>query len=152
MYNGVGQVVDTEYLEPAVLWNMYAGAAGQGDYPDLDRFNRVVKSRWTKDLASDVDFYHVELTYDRNSNITSADDQVHTGFDVKYTMDDVNRLTRAEEGTLGGGSISSRTRDEQWTLTHTGNWGRDKVDLNGDADFTDTDEVTTRAPMTSSTS
>jgi len=56
-------------------------------------------------------------------------------------MDNTNRLTRAEEGTLGGGSISSRKRDEQWTLNHTGNWDRDKVDLNGDGDFVDASEL-----------
>lgn len=136
-YLGVGQVVGTDYTEADVIQKLYQNGA----YDDLDQFNRVVKSRWTKDLGSPVDFYHMELTYDRDSNITTADDQVHTGFDVKYTMDDVNRLTRAEEGTLGGGSISSRTRDEQWTLNQTGNWDRDKVDLNGDGDFVDSGEV-----------
>src|SRR5262249_23154634 len=61
-YNGVGQVVGTQYGQPDVMWNLYDSTAG--DYPDLDLFNRVVKSRWTKDLATDVDFCHVELTYD----------------------------------------------------------------------------------------
>jgi YD repeat-containing protein len=32
-------------------------------------------------------------------------------------------------------------RDQQWTLSQTGNWARDKEDLNGDTDFTDTGEV-----------
>jgi hypothetical protein len=137
-YNGVGQVVSQQYDQPDVMWNLYGST---GTYPDLDRFNRVVASRWTKDLATDKDFYSVALAYDRNSNITSADDSVHAGFDVLYTMDNTNRLTRAEEGTLGGGSISSRKRDEQWTLNHTGNWDRDKVDLNGDGDFVDASEL-----------
>ena len=139
-YNGVGQVVGTEYPEPAVMWNQYSGSGTSATFPDFDDFNRVKRSRWTKDLATDIDFYHVELTYDRNSNITSADDQVHTGFDVKYTMDDIDRLTKAEEGTLSGGSITGRTRDQEWTLTQTGNWDVNKVDLNGDGDFVDTDE------------
>lgn len=140
-YNGVGQVVAQQCAEPDVMWNLYGST---GTYPDLDSFNRVVSSRWTKDLVSpgvDFDFYSVALTYDRNSNITSADDSVHSGFDVKYTMDNVNRLTQAEEGTLGGGTISSRKRDEQWTLTQTGNWELDKVDLNGDGDFVDASEL-----------
>jgi hypothetical protein len=40
-------------------------------------------------------------------------------------------------GTPGGAhhrrdrAAGSRTRDQQWTLNHTGNWDRDKVDLNG---------------------
>ena len=103
-YAGVGQVVGTDYTEADVIQKLYESST----YGDLDRFNRVVKSRWTKELSSNVDFYHVELTYDRDSNITSADDSVHTGFDVKYTMDDTNRLTRAEEGTLSSGSITGR--------------------------------------------
>lgn len=139
-YNGVGQVVAQQHEEPDVMWNLYGST---GTYPDLDSFNRVVSSRWTKDLGTDKDFYSVALTYDRNSNITSADDSVHAGLDVLYSMDDVNRLTRAHEGTLASGTISTSTdkRDEQWTLTHTGNWELDKVDLNGDDDYVDTNEV-----------
>ncbi|MBI5362690.1 MAG: hypothetical protein HZA53_05890 [Planctomycetes bacterium] len=139
-YNGVGQVVGTGYPEPEMYSRLYDGSSPPV-YDGLDSFGRVVKSRWTKDLVSPVNFYGVDLTYDRDSNITSADDSVHAGFDVKYTMDDVNRLVRAEEGTLSSGSITSRTRDQQWTMSGTGNWKRDKVDLNGDADFVDTDEV-----------
>ncbi len=139
-YNGVGQVVGTGYPEPELYSRLYDGSSPPV-YDGLDSFSRVVKSRWMKDLGSPVYPYHVELTYDRDSNITSADDLVHTGFDVKYTMDDTNRLVRAEEGTLSSGSITSRTRDQQWTLSGTGNWKRDKVDLNGDGDFVDTDEV-----------
>jgi YD repeat-containing protein len=56
-------------------------------------------------------------------------------------MDSVNRLTEAEEGTLSGGSITSRTRDERWTLSHTGNWDVNKVDLNGNNNFSDSGEL-----------
>ena len=82
----------------------------------------------------------MDISYDRNSNITLVEDNVHVGFDAAYTMDDTNRLTRAQEGTWGGSSISSETRDQEWTLSHTGNWDVAKWDLNGDGDFTDTDE------------
>jgi RHS repeat-associated protein len=138
-YNGLGQVVGTYLEEPDVMWRMYSATAG--DYPDLDIFNRVTKSRWTKDLATDVDFYSVTLTYDRNSNITSADDLVHAGMDVLYTNDDLNRLIRAQEGTLSGGSISSTTRDQTWTLSQTGNWSINKLDLDGDLNYSETDEL-----------
>ena len=137
-YNGVGELVGTTYDVPDVMWRMYGSS---GSYPDLDRFNRVTSSRWTKDLATDVDFYDVDLEYDRNSNITSAVDNVHTGFDVIYTMDELNRLKQAEEGTKSGSSITSKTRDEQWVLSQTGNWERDKLDLNGDGDYLDTSEL-----------
>ena len=149
-YLGAGQVVGTMYDEPDVFSRQYSSTAGQ--YPDLDTLNRVVGSKWTKDLANDVDFYRYALTYDRNSNITKADqadnsnpgaDAVadgHVGFDIAYTMDNLNRLTVADEGTFSGGSITSRTRKQEWTLTQTGNWSRDKIDLNGDADWSDADE------------
>jgi len=132
-------VVGTDYPEPDVMSRQYTSTLG--DYADLDRFDRVVTSKWTKDLTTDVDFYRVAYTWDRNSNVTSADDQVHTGFDVKYAMDGIDRLVDADEGTLASGSISSRTRRQQWALNQTGNWDNDKVDLNGDGDWADTDEV-----------
>ena len=139
-YNGVDNVAGTLYPQPDVMWLKYDPATSES-YPDLDRFNRVTSSRWTKDLSTDIDFFATDIAYDRNSNITSVTDNVHTGFDVVYTNDDLNRLERAEEGTISGGSITSRTRDQQWTLNQTGNWDFDKVDLNGDGDFTDTDEL-----------
>jgi len=138
-YNGAGTVVGTDYPEPDVMSRQYTSTLG--DYADLDRFDRVVTSKWTKDLTTDVDFYRVAYAWDRNSNVTSADDQVHTGFDVKYAMDGADRLVDADEGTLASGSISSRTRRQQWALNQTGNWDNDKVDLNGDGDWADTDEV-----------
>ena len=138
-YNGLDTVVGTTLDEPDVMSKLFGSTSGS--FPDLDRFNRVVTSRWTKDLATDRDFYRVDLGYDRNSNIVSAEDGVHAGFDVLYTNDDLNRLVRAEEGTLSGGSITSRTRDQQWTLSQVGNWDLDKVDLNGDGDFLDAEEL-----------
>jgi YD repeat-containing protein len=138
-YNGLDTVVGTTLDEPDVMSKQFGSTSGS--YPDLDRFDRVTTSKWTKDLTNDVDFYKVDLAYDRNSNIVSAEDQVHTGFDVLYTNDSLNRLVRADEGTLSGGSITSRKRDQQWTLTQTGNWEIDKVDLNGDGDFVDASEL-----------
>ncbi len=137
-YNGSSTVVGTYLDEPDMMWRQYGSTAG--DYADLDRFNRVTTCKWTKDLATDRDLFRVEVGWDRNSNVTYQDDFVHSGFDVNYTNDNLDRLVRAEEGTRSGGSITSRTRDQQWTLTQTGNWERDKVDLNGDGDFVDTDE------------
>jgi YD repeat-containing protein len=138
-YNGVGTVVGTYLDEPDMMWQQYTSTAG--DYSDLDRFNRVTTCKWTRDLATDRDLFKVEVGWDRNSNVTYQDDFVHAGFDVNYTNDNLNRLVRAEEGTRLAGSITSRTRDQQWTLSQTGNWELDKVDLNGDGDFVDTGEL-----------
>jgi RHS repeat-associated protein len=56
-------------------------------------------------------------------------------------MDGLDRLTQAEEGTWSGSAISSATRDELWSLDHLGNWAGHQLDLNGDADYVDTDEL-----------
>jgi YD repeat-containing protein len=111
--------VGTEYPVIDVLSTRY-DPADTDDFRDLDRFNRVTTSRWTKDLATDKDFYDIDLSYDRNSNIESQDDNVHGGHDVKYALDNLNRLTDADEGTLSGGSITSRSRRQQWSLIRRG--------------------------------
>jgi hypothetical protein len=72
-----------------------------------------------------------------NSNITWVEDNVHSGFDVLYTMDDLDRLIDAEEGTRSGSSITTRKRHQTWLhsgssqLSHTGNWARSKLDTCG---------------------
>jgi len=138
-YNGMGHLVSTYIAEPDIYSSLY-GASGS-TFSNLDRFDRVIGSKWTKDLSSDVDFFSVSVDYDRNSNVTQQDDLIYGGLDAKYTNDGLNRLTRAHEGTLSSGSITSPTRDQQWTLSQTGNWSRDKVDLNGDGDFLDAGEL-----------
>lgn len=114
----LGRVVGTIYRQPEVQW-VLAGSS-PGDYPDLDRFDRVTSSRWTKDLATDVDFYDVDIAYDRNSIITRVMDHVHEGFDWSYEMDDLDRLARAERGTWSGSAIraSRSTRPGLWTPYH----------------------------------
>jgi len=91
-----------------------------------------------------VPVYSIGLTYDPDSNITSVDDTLMAGYDVKYGMDKLNRLIDADEGTLTSGTIGSPTRREQWDgggLSPTGNWLRRKLDLNGDGDWSDASEV-----------
>ncbi len=141
-YNGVGQVVGTDYPEPDVMAMQYGSTSGS--YPDLDRFNRVTSSRRTKDLSTDKDFYDLDVAYDRNSNIELVEDNVHGGFDVDYVMDSLDRLRKAEEGTWNGSSITSRSRQQLWqdpsgnlALDQVGNWDHVRLDLNGDNDFAD---------------
>ncbi|MFM9994163.1 MAG: tyrosine-type recombinase/integrase [Phycisphaerales bacterium] len=150
----VASLVGTTLNEPDVMWKRYTTT---GVYPDLDVFNRVTSSRWTKDLATDRDFVDLDIAYDRNSNITRVVDNVHTTgllgagnglFDAGYSIDDLNRLFRAQEGNWTGSVIDNQTRDEQWRdatpnamLTQTGNWERYRLNLNGDADFTDAGEL-----------
>jgi len=154
-YLGLDQLVGTELLEPKVRWNHFEGATGTNPYPDLDRFNRITSSRWTGYKAGGTrDFYDVDIVYDNGSNITSVTDNVHKNasgkhnFDVLYSLDGLNRLAGAEEGTLIGGNISNRSRDERWQdaagglgLSQTGNWLNRRLDLNGDGLFTGVGEL-----------
>ncbi len=147
-YLGVGQTVRTVLQEPDCTNALTDNPTWTSvpTYANVDRFNRTTSSRWTNTSA--VDYYRVDLTYDRNSNITSADDTILTagtnsipGWDAKYTMDDLNRLIQAEEGTLSSGSISSRSRDEWWKqsggsagLSPTGTWLNHRPSRNGNLD------------------
>ena len=146
-YTGVNGLVGIDYPEPDVFNQRYAPGAAEGVYAHLDRFNRVTDDLWTKDLSSDIDYYDVDISYDRNSNITDITDNLHRdgsnnrAFDVLYTIDDLDRLTKADEGTLSSGSISNRTRQEVWTLDQLGNWDLFRMDLNGDIDFSDAGEL-----------
>ncbi|HED64687.1 MAG TPA: hypothetical protein ENJ09_03925, partial [Planctomycetes bacterium] len=90
-YLGGRFIAGADYEEPGVYSRLY-DATG---YAYLDRFNRTTKSAWTSDLATPVHFYDVDIAYDRNSNITLTQDHVHSGFDVAYTMDGLDRLVEA---------------------------------------------------------
>jgi RHS repeat-associated protein len=145
-YLGSGLLVGQDLPECGADYRYYTGT---GTYGNLDRFDRVTSSTWFMD-ASTVAFYDVNLSYDRDSNITSAEDTFQrdygTGgnpqrFSAAYTMDNMNRLTRALEGHWNGSSISTTSRDQQWTLSQPDNQVRDKLDLNGDTDFVDTGEI-----------
>jgi len=145
-YLGDSQLVGTNLPEPNVSYNLY-GPSSADDYARMDRFGRTISSRWDNTGGSDTPFYRVELAYDRNSNITLAEDKIqHNGganetFSAQYSMDNLNRLIRAEEGNWSGSVINNRTRDEQWTLSPTGNFSRRKIDLNGDGSFSGTGEI-----------
>ncbi|MEE9131413.1 MAG: RHS repeat domain-containing protein, partial [Phycisphaerales bacterium] len=143
-YLGVGQIVGTDFPEPDVFSNLYTSGSS---YDHMDRFNRVTTNLWTKDLATDIDFYNVDITYDRDSSITLIEDNVHVGFDVDYTIDNLNRLQKAEEGTWNGSIITPRTRQQLWedpsanpALDQLGNWTHVRLDLDGNNDFVGTNE------------
>ena len=149
-YNGQSQVVGTDYTGIDVMRQRWG--ASSGDYPAFDRFDRVVEDTWLKDLATDVAIYDIDLTYDRNSNITSLDEHVHEGFDVDYTIDDLDRLTRAQEGTLSGGSITTESRDQEWTLARPGTGRSRSSTSTGTTTGTRRTSTTTIAPTTTRTS
>jgi RHS repeat-associated protein len=143
-YLGSGHVVKT-YLEEPDAYSTVINSNGTA-YEGLDRFNRPIKSRWTKDLSTDVDFFSVNVGWDRASNVQYQDDQVQVGHDALYANDARNRLTDADEGTITIGTPSTigsgtRTRRQTWVLTQTGNWSTNKVDLDGDGAWSGTGEL-----------
>ncbi len=137
-YNGVGHVVGTELPEPDVEANLFSGTSG--DYEDLDRFNRVTGSNWTSNATTAFDYVDFDITYDRNSNITLVEDAFHSGFDIEYTMDDLDRLVDAQYGTWNGSSITSESRQQTWTLDQVGNWAVEQLDVDADGLFTSSGE------------
>lgn len=143
-YLGGNTTVGVEYDQPVVFSRLYNGSGAYTDH--LDRFSRVVSWQWTKDLTTDLDFVDMDYGWDRNSNVTHAQDHIHVDsnskglFDVEYSYDSVNRLTQAQEGNWTGSAISDEARDQEWVLDHVGGWDRTKLDLNGDGDFVDTGE------------
>jgi RHS repeat-associated protein len=138
-YLGSNFVVGDNRPIPAIFSKQHS-LVSSGTYTQLDNFNRRLNDYWTKDLSTDVDYFKVDNTWDEDGNVTTTKDNILGGFDVKYTMDGTDRVTEAKEGTLSGGSITSTTRDQQWTLNHTGNWTREKLDLDGNGNFTGTGE------------
>ncbi len=137
-YNGVGQVVGTDYAGVDVKMERFGSTPGT--YDSLDRFDRVTSDIWVKDLTTDKAIYNTDVSYDRNGSILDTTDHIHAGFDVQYTIDALDRLTRAEQGTLSGGSISNQTQDQTWTLDQVGNWAHVSLDLDADDNYGGTGE------------
>lgn len=153
-YLGAAQLAGTDLPLSQARSNLFEGASGGTPYPQLDPFNRVKVSRWVSyKNSTNKDFYKVDLSYDYASNITSTTDDVMTDgsnntSDVKYTLDGLYRVARAQEGNLSGGSISPAFRDERWTdsggspgLTQTGVWKYHILDGNGDTTLTDPGDI-----------
>jgi RHS repeat-associated protein len=157
-YFGLGGVVYT-IIPGAEAWTSALEYGSDKTYPYWDRFNRPTHCQWEKTYANPAPkFYQVDITYDRDSNVTYVLDKVQMtdtppyspihSFDAKYSLDGLNRLTRAEEGRYSSGSIANRSRDQRWLdssdnlgLTQTGNWHYNRLDLDGDGTFAGTGEA-----------
>ena len=135
-YLGLAQVAGTELPEPELLYNRFAPGAASGAYARLDRFDRVTSDIWTRGIDTDSngsydvyrDFYEQTIGWSETSNIDQVEDEVYPNWDVAYTNDGLERLTRA----LRSDAINGNVFDEQWTLSQTGNWEHYILDLNGD--------------------
>jgi RHS repeat-associated protein len=137
-YLGEGQLVGVEYPQPGIVSERFNATLGQ--YPGLDAFDRPIADTWASKVGAS-EIWHEKITYDYNSNVDRIVDEVLSGHDVDFTMDGLDRLTKAEEGTWSGSAIINRTRQEIWTLTQTGNWANHKLDRNGNNVFTDSGDL-----------
>jgi hypothetical protein len=149
-YDGEAELVSTHLTVPNLLDSMFEGTTPP------DRFRRVVHNEWHRyhaSVGSTGQHYSLEIAYDRASNITRTIDNVQIdpqwggaaagmhAFDAAYSIDGLNRVTRAQEGEWDTSSITSEYRDELWTLTQTGNWSLNQVDLDGDNSYTGPGEL-----------
>ncbi|MBX3322247.1 MAG: hypothetical protein KF757_04580 [Phycisphaeraceae bacterium] len=136
-YLGLNRVVRTELLQPEYYKTLAASSA----YDRLDRFGRVTRDVWTADRTTDIDLVDFAITYDERSNITSVQDHVHPTMGHAYQMDDLSRLVDAQRGVVASGSITTPNWIEQWDLGVTGTWNGHRLDLDGDSDYSEPDEI-----------
>ena len=137
-YLGLGTIVERDRPQPGVkLTYFQSGGSGDGGdaYVGLDRFGRVVDQRWVKG-SSDVDRF--QYTYDRSSNRLSravTATGAPTDLDEAYSYDSLDRLTKANRGTLASGTIADAAAvyQQTWTMDGLGNWTLFKTDSNGGA-------------------
>ncbi|MBX3377511.1 MAG: hypothetical protein KF678_10975 [Phycisphaeraceae bacterium] len=159
-YHGQDQLTWTNLPEPT----LETQSGTSSGYPNWDNFNRPVSSKWFKRFPGVVDFYHIDVNWDKSGSIVGVVDNLRKSgiggtrrFDVQYTNDNLGRLLRAQEGSLSGTTLSSATRDEQWTdgtdskLSPTGNWLYRRLDLNGNGTFTDAGDETQSGDATFNT-
>jgi hypothetical protein len=150
-YLGTSGVVGVALPEPDVFSNRFDST---GDYTQLDRFNRPTTWTWTKDLATDIDFYDVDVTYNERGDILATVDNVMSAtsnvrrFDRGYTLDAFGRLLQEERGNWTGSAINNLNEDRLWTLGLTGNWATRIVDLDGDGGYNGAGELNELNPLT----
>ncbi len=125
---GLDRTVVAAYGQPA-LQMTYVKLSGEpngdgGDqYTGLDRFNRVVDSRWINSATADVNRF--KYGYSRASNRLWRQNTLgsSSGFDEQYVYDGLYQLTSRKRGTLSGGVITGTPAEEEdFTFDPTGNW------------------------------
>ena len=134
-YLGRNTFVKTDYPEPDLRYDLAMGA-GDDPYDGLDRFGRIVDSRWY-DYGSSADVDRIKYGYDRAGNRTFREQTCdpNSNHDEVYGHDGVNRLTDFDRGTINGNkdAISTLKFAQQWSLDPTGNWSGFKEDSDGDS-------------------
>jgi hypothetical protein len=134
-YLGRNTFVKTDYPEPDLRYDLAMGA-GADPYDGVDRFGRIVDSRWY-DYGSSADVDRIKYGYDRASNRTYRDQTCdpNSHHDEVYGYDGVNRLTDFDRGTINANkdAISTLKSAQAWSLDPTGNWSGFKEDRDGNS-------------------
>jgi RHS repeat-associated protein len=126
-YLGIGNFVQTDYLEPEIRLN-YASGSGSNPYAGFDRFGRVVGHWWQRTNSATDDVVHLKYGYDRAGNRTYREDLVAQSygkdFDELYEYDRLNRLKDFHRGrlTADNAAITGPDLQQRWQLDATGNW------------------------------
>ncbi|MBA3936049.1 MAG: RHS repeat-associated core domain-containing protein [Planctomycetes bacterium] len=100
----------------------------------VNNFMEPTDWKW-RNTSGSVVFDRYLYGYDRVGNRVSRQNAGATARDEVAVFDGLNRLTKFNRGTLGGGTITdtAATFNQAWTLDSLGNWGGFAVDANGGA-------------------
>ena len=139
---GSGSIVQVDYPEPDIRYDL---AYGAGDDPydgPLDRFARVSNLLW-RDYGSSTDVVRIQHGYDRAGNRLWREDPVAASyskdFDELYAYDGMYQLVDMQRGDLNGTKdglvANSKTFAEDWSLDMTGNWSTYRQDEDGDGNW-----------------
>jgi RHS repeat-associated protein len=113
-YLGLNTIVQRSHPQDGVnqTYIIPGGNTDGGDkYTGLDRFGRVVETRWVNVNTNTVtdDFLY---TYDRDGNVISRTNALDTSLNEQYSYDGLNRLVSFTRGSY----------TESWSLDAVGNW------------------------------
>ena len=135
-YLGQSSVVQVDYTEPDLRFDL---AHGTGDDPNdggFDRFDRVIDLLW-RDYGSSTDAERIQHGYDRAGNRLWRRNPVDTNnlHDELYTYDGLYRLKTFKRGMLNGAkdAITTLKFAQEWGLDETGNWSSFKEDDDGNS-------------------
>ena len=138
-YLGSRSIVQVDYAEPDIRYDLAHGTGGDPYDGPMDRFGRVSDLLW-RDYGSSTDVVRIKHGYDRAGNRLWREDPMAASysrdFDELYTYDGMYQLVDMQRGDLTATKDSlvpnSKTFAEDWALDMTGNWSAYKQDDNGD--------------------
>jgi len=125
---GASATVRRSHPQPGVDFSAVKLAAeptgDAGDpYTGLDRFGRLVDSRWVNGSGADLDRFR--YGYDRAGNRLYRENVVDPTRSELYAHDALDRLTSFQRGTLNvakDGLTGAASRSQSWDFDALGNW------------------------------